>query len=62
MLRQSLIATALALAVVTASTGVASAIAATHYRASAGHYTTLVAAPREAPYQETGEISWAAIG
>jgi hypothetical protein len=61
MLRQSLIAAALALAVVTASGGIGPVAAATQ-RASAGHHDTRAPAPHESSYQEVGEIPWSAAG
>ena len=61
MLRQTLIAAALALAVATAPSGFAPADASTHHGASSGAHDTRMPA-HEAPFHETGEIPWSAIG
>jgi hypothetical protein len=68
MLRQSLIASALALAVASASSGIGAADAATSRRASLDHLYSRAPASassyhrHEAPYHETGEIPWSPIG
>jgi len=61
MLRQTLIAAALAFAVATAPSGFSPADASTHHGASLGQHETRAPA-HEAPFHETGEVPWSAIG
>jgi len=61
MLRQTLIAAALAFAVAIAPSGFAPADASTHHGVSLGQHDTRAPA-HEASFHETGEIPWFAIG